>query len=164
MARRPSGGIFGDAWVFPGGIAEEVDGHNLDQALPTAAARELFEEVGVEVQVSELVFLSRWITPIEMPKRYDTWFFVTSLTEIPRLAISSAEVAEAQFVSPSVALAAHQAQQWRILLPTLAHLRWLARHPSPEATIASARAHAAREPISPRLQPDGSILGADLPW
>ena len=164
MARRPPGGIFGDAWVFPGGLAEPDDGVNLETALPRAAARELAEEVGLTVETDDLVFVSRWITPEFMPKRYDTWFFLTSIGAEPELTLNPHELVEAAFVSPSVALGAYQAQQWKVLLPTLAHLRWLARHPSPEVALAAAASHSPDEPVEPRLAEDGSILGADLPW
>ncbi len=164
MARRPPGGIFGDAWVFPGGLAEPEDGADLETALPKAAARELAEEVGLEIDPAELVFVSRWITPEFMPKRYDTWFFLTSVRAEPKLTLNNDELVEAAFVSPSVALGAYQAQQWKVLLPTLAHLRWLSRHPSPEVAIAAAASHSPVEPVTPELAEDGSILGADLPW
>ena len=166
MVRRPPGGIFGDAWVFPGGLTEEVDGASEAGVITKkrAAVRELEEEVGIKVLARDLRYLSRWVTPRVLPRRYDTWFFLTAIdAEIP-VAPVSGEVTDALFVTPSTALAAHQAQQWKLLLPTLAHLRWLARHASIEEAITAAMAHATKEPLEPRLTADGSFVSPQLPW
>jgi 8-oxo-dGTP pyrophosphatase MutT (NUDIX family) len=166
MVRRPPGGIFWDAWVFPGGLTEEVDGSSEAGEITKkrAAVRELEEEVGIKVLARDLRYLSRWVTPRVLPRRYDTWFFLTAIdAEIPVAPISG-EVTDALFVTPSTALAAHQAQQWKLLLPTLAHLRWLARHSSIEEAITAATAHATKEPLAPRLTADGSFVSPQLPW
>jgi 8-oxo-dGTP pyrophosphatase MutT (NUDIX family) len=166
MVRRPPGGIFGDAWVFPGGLTEEADGSSEDGEITKkrAAVRELEEEVGLKVRAGDLVYLSRWVTPRFLPRRYDTWFFLTVIGAGIPVAPVSGEVTEALFIAPSTAMAAHQAQQWKLLLPTLAHLRWLARHSSSEEAIAAATAHATKEPMEPRLTDDGSFVSPQLPW
>jgi 8-oxo-dGTP pyrophosphatase MutT (NUDIX family) len=129
-----------------------------------AAVRELEEEVGLVVGASDLVYLSRWVTPRVLPRRYDTWFFLTAIgAELP-LAPVTGEVTEAIFVTPATALAAHQAQQWKLLLPTLAHLHWLSRHSSVEEAIAAAKVQATKAPMEPRLTDDGSFVTPHLPW
>ena len=166
MVRRPPGGIFGEAWVFPGGLTEEADGPSQAGEVigRRAAVRELEEEVGLVVEAGDLVYLSRWVTPRVLPRRYDTWFFLTAIgAEIP-LAPVTEEITDALFVTPATALAAHQAQQWKLLLPTLAHLRWLARHSSVEEAIAAAKAQATKAPMEPRLTDDGSFVSPHLPW
>jgi 8-oxo-dGTP pyrophosphatase MutT (NUDIX family) len=166
MVRRPPGGLFGDAWVFPGGLTEAADGPPEDSDLvkKRAAVRELEEEVGLRMPTADLVYLSRWVTPRVLPRRYDTWFFLASLPAEVAVAPASDEVTDAVFVYPATALAAHQAQQWKLLLPTLAHLRWLARHRSPGDALAAARAHATAEPLEPQLTDDGSFVTPELPW
>jgi len=47
IARRPSNGLLGGMWEFPGGKVEK--GEELDQCL----AREIFEELGVQIQVDD---------------------------------------------------------------------------------------------------------------
>lgn len=162
MVKRPPGGLFGEAWVFPGGLVDETDGQGED-AYPVAAVRELHEEVALEVDPSDLVFLSRWITPDGLPRRYDTWFFLAAIPELIDVAPVTAEITEAEFVWPSTALAAHQAQHWKLVLPTLTHLQWLARQSSASAALASAPPRST-EPIEPKLAPDGSVVAFDLPW
>ncbi|MGQ0848024.1 MAG: NUDIX hydrolase [Actinomycetota bacterium] len=165
MVRRPPGGLFGGAWVFPGGIVEPADrvgSADGSEAMRCAAVRELREEVGVEMDGVGLQFVSRWITPPVYPRRYDTWFFVGSLGHSVALKPALSEIEEALWVSPAAALSAHQAQQWMVVLPTLAHLRWLARFKSIEEVLASC-ANARTAPIEPQVAADGSLVAVDLP-
>ncbi|MGH8957563.1 MAG: NUDIX hydrolase [Acidimicrobiia bacterium] len=166
MVRRPPGGLFGDAWVFPGGLTEEGDGplEDGDLTKKRAAVRELEEEVGLKVGPGDLVYLSRWVTPRLFPRRYDTWFFLAAIPAQVAVAPVNDEVTDALFVAPATAIAAHQAQQWKLVLPTLAHLRWLARYPSPEEAVAAAAKHSKGEPLEPQLTDDGSFVTPDLPW
>ncbi|MBA3361951.1 MAG: NUDIX hydrolase [Acidimicrobiia bacterium] len=161
MVKRPPGGFFGEAWVFPGGLVDKSDGQG-ETSYRWAAVRELAEEVAVVLDPKELVYLSRWITPEVVPRRYDTWFFLASIDEAVEVAPVTNEITEACFVSPATALAAHEAQQWKLILPTLAHLRWLARYPSAAAALKAAPE--SRTPVEPLLAPDGSIVALDLPW
>jgi 8-oxo-dGTP pyrophosphatase MutT (NUDIX family) len=161
MVKRPPGGLFGEAWVFPGGLVDEADGTG-ENAYRRAAVRELSEEVALEIEPQRLVYLSRWITPEVAPRRYDTWFFLTQIKEVVAVAPVTSEIADAQFVTPAAALAAHEAQHWKIVLPTLTHLRWLARHTTAEEAMSAAPT--SRDPIVPRLAPDGSVIALDLPW
>jgi 8-oxo-dGTP pyrophosphatase MutT (NUDIX family) len=161
MVKRPPGGLFGEAWVFPGGLVDPEDGSG-ENGYKNAAVRELSEEVALAVDPRQLVFLSRWITPVGAPRRYDTWFFLTRIERAAAVAPVSAEIVEAQFVTPAVALSAYQAQHWKLVLPTLSHLRWLAHQVS--AASAMDAAPASREPVQPRLAPDGSVVALDLPW
>ena len=168
MIRRPPGGMFGGAWVFPGGVVDQGDGLVTENdsdglSLRGAAVRELAEETGVVISSDELRFVSRWITPEGLPRRYDTRFFLGVVGKAPQLAVHSLEVADAAFVAPATALAAHQAHQWRIVLPTLAHLRWLARYESGSLAV-HATEEARTTPISPQIRADGSWVEVDLPW
>ncbi len=163
--------MFGGAWVFPGGVLDpgdgDIDGDTGDGAggghpLRATAVRELAEETGVRLPPSDLHFISRWVTPELMPRRYDTSFFLAVVAHRLPLAPEREEVVEAGFVTPGAALTAHQAQRWKVVLPTLAHLRWLSRFESGEEAIRAA-AKARPYAISPRLLEDGSVVEVDLP-
>ncbi|HKX76006.1 MAG TPA: NUDIX hydrolase [Acidimicrobiia bacterium] len=168
MVRRTPGGMFGGAWVFPGGVVDQGDGLVAESdsdgdSLRAAAVRELVEETGVVIAGHDLRFVSRWITPEGLPRRYDTRFFLGVVGKAPDLEAHALEVADAAFIAPVTALAAHQAHQWRMVLPTIAHLRWLARYESGSAAL-RATEEARTAPISPQLRPDGSVVEVDLPW
>ena len=173
MVRRPPRGLFGGVWVFPGGTVDsgdEVVGDvSFDQAFRRAAVRELAEEVGILVDVDSLAFVSRWITPVIYPRRYDTHFYLAPLGSALPLKLAVEEIEEATYITPATALGAHQAQQWPMVLPTLAHLRWLARFATIEEAFHSTihrqgHSGARPDPVSPKLAPDGSLLPIEIPW
>lgn len=167
MVRRPLRGMFGGAWVFPGGVVDPGDhrvGDGLsDLAFRRAAVRELTEEVGITVDVHSLAFVSRWVTPAIYPRRFDTRFFLAPLAGAVPLTLSVDELEEASYVTPAAALGAHQAQRWPMVLPTLAHLRWLARFTTIEQAMEATR-RARVDTVSPTVASDGSIVPVDLPW
>src|SRR5918999_4486497 len=76
VKRNPNMTFMGGAWVFPGGAVQGVEGSD-DAAHRVAALRELEEEAAVTVaDPADLVPFSRWITPAQVKKRFDTWFYL----------------------------------------------------------------------------------------
>lgn len=129
-----------------------------------AAVRELFEESGIwlgaeladadakrktllagettfatllrdaPIDFTKLIWTSRWITPIGVPKRFDTYFF---LAVIGRDSIASAENVEAvevTWISPSEAI-----EKLQIVFPTLKNLEAIAGFRTAEELLASRR-------------------------
>jgi 8-oxo-dGTP pyrophosphatase MutT (NUDIX family) len=129
-----------------------------------AAARELFEESGIwlgpplddaeakrrallagettfaelvreaPLHLDDLVWTSRWITPVGVPKRFDTYFF---LARAGRDAVASAEnveAVEALWIAPSEAI-----EKLQIVFPTLKNLEAIAGFHSAEELLASRR-------------------------
>ena len=167
MVRRPPGGLFGGAWVFPGGTVDPGDHAegigDADGAFRRAAVRELAEEVGIEVEAGSLAFVSRWVTPANFPRRYDTRFYLAPLSASPPWRLTTDELEAAAYISPLAALTAHEAQEWPMVLPTLAHLRWLANFATVPEALEAARA-AKPDPVTPTVMADGTLLSVDLPW
>jgi 8-oxo-dGTP pyrophosphatase MutT (NUDIX family) len=182
MVRRPLRGAFAGAWVFPGGTVDEADHHPpeneagdreegdeekaRDESLGTpyrrAAVRELAEEVGIVVPTDSLAFISRWITPEIYPRRFDTHFFLAPMDEPRALVLAVDELEEAAYVTPAAALEAHHADRWDLVLPTLAHLRWLSEFATVEEVLEATRRD--RTPRAAANVVDGSIVATDLPW
>lgn len=129
-----------------------------------AAARELFEESGIwlgsalpdaeskryallagqttfaalvrdtPLDLSGLVWTSRWITPVGVPRRFDTYFF---LAVIGRDAVASAENVEAvevAWIAPAEAI-----DKLQIIFPTLKNLEAISGFTSAEELLASRR-------------------------
>jgi 8-oxo-dGTP pyrophosphatase MutT (NUDIX family) len=129
-----------------------------------AAARELFEESGIwlaapladadekrrallageitfaslidesPLDLEKLVWTSRWITPVGVPKRFDTYFF---LAAVDRNAIASAENVEAVevvWIAPAEAI-----EKLQIVFPTQKNLEALAGFASAEELLTSRR-------------------------
>jgi 8-oxo-dGTP pyrophosphatase MutT (NUDIX family) len=144
----------GGAWVFPGGrvdAADYCDGDDVAAAARMAAVREAREEAGLELRRHELVTISRWVTPVQLPKRFDTWFFAAIGTDAP-VAVDGGEIHDHRWMSPAEALAAQRAGEIELPPPTFVTITAIARHP----TAAAALAALGREPIElfePRLLP-----------
>ncbi|MDO8209474.1 NUDIX hydrolase [Conexibacter sp. CPCC 206217] len=116
-------------WVFPGGAVDAADGpidhpDDLQYALRSAALREVAEEAGIRID-GELTPFSRWITPAHLMTRFDTWFFVTPAPYGAEARVDGSECIDAKWMSPTEALAAHQAGQLPLVFPTIKHLEQL---------------------------------------
>lgn len=119
----------GGAWVFPGGRVDPRDeaqasGNDPVEAARYAAAREAWEEAGVRVQPEQLVTFARWITPVNVPKRFDTWFF---LAPAPRDVVHTdgGEISAHRWFTPPAALAAHHRGEIELPAPTFVTLTQL---------------------------------------
>lgn len=156
LRRHEKSSFMPNAWVFPGGVAEEADAAIGDgsvlAAMRVAGARETFEESGVwlgapladaeekrrgllagevafrdlvaeaPIDFERLVWTSRWITPVGVPKRFDTYFF---LAVVPRDTVATAQQTEAvdiTWIAPADALAKHAERSMQIMFPTLRNL------------------------------------------
>lgn len=109
VRRSHRASFMANAYVFPGGRVDAADAV-ADPADPSAAAdpvysarraaaRELFEEVGLRVSdLGQLVRFAHWITPSAEPKRFDTEFF---LWPLPSPAGSSAGTGPGPDASPA---------------------------------------------------------------
>lgn len=125
LIRRPDRGSFAGAWVFPGGIIEDVDRRpdaTEDEDAARAAVRETIEEVGLHA--TGLVTLSQWTPPTEAPKRVRTWFFLASEVR-GEITPSPDEVVDWRWMRPIDALAEHSDHEIELFPPTWVTLHWL---------------------------------------
>ena len=156
----PDAWVFPGGVVEPGD-RELGDGTEL-ATMRIAAARELFEESGIwlgapladaeakrrallageitfasliaesPIDFVKLVWTSRWITPVGVPKRFDTYFF---LAAVDRNAVASAENVEAVeviWIPPTEAI-----EKLQIVFPTQKNLEALAGFTSAEELLRS---------------------------
>lgn len=151
--------MFGSLVVFPGGTVDESDRGSRETAL-----RELAEETGVAGGSPEdLVLVSRWVTPRVAPQRFDTDFFIMVLDEPQDVVIDERELVGHAWSTPAEALSMAESGDWRMILPTLAHLRWLSRRSTVEDAVQAARGADRRTLIEPRQMDDGSLVPVYLP-
>ena len=114
----------------------------------------------------ELVWVSRWITPVgESSRRFDTRFFITVAPPGQTSRHDDNETIASAWVAPEEAL--RQAAQRELLMmpPTIKSLEYLTVHPNSAAVMHAARQLGRPEPIQPRLRrgADGRITGVSLP-
>ena len=128
MVRRPEKSSFApDVWAFPGGGVEEDDEVRGDGVLLNtmrfAAARELFEETGIQlVDLEKLVWTGRWVTPAGLPKRFDTYFFLACTDRKAVAKPQDGEIADVTWISPAEAIERHLRNDYPLVFPTLKNL------------------------------------------
>jgi 8-oxo-dGTP pyrophosphatase MutT (NUDIX family) len=148
--RTPAARFMGGAWVFPGGSVSAEDGEGKTGLRP-AAVRELAEEVGVELPAdAELVVFSNWITPEESRIRFDTWFFLAVAPEGAEPEVDGAEIVDARWFEPALALAAAERDEIKLVFPTIKHLEQISEFASMDALMDYARNRTVR-PVQPRV-------------
>jgi recombination protein RecT len=179
MRRRADASFVPDAWVFPGGAVDEEDrtlgdGSELS-TMRIAAARELFEETGVwlgaplndtqrekpfaellaesPIDFERLVWTSHWITPFGVPKRFDTWFFLTQVSRDVVATAAEAEAVELAWLTPADAIA--QKKELRLVFPTIKNLEAIVDFKT-SADLIESRRGADIQPIQPLIA-DGRI-------
>ncbi len=160
--RTPKARFMGGAWVFPGGAVGDQDGDG-DAGLRAAAARELREEVGIELaDPAELVAFSRWITPAAVRIRYDTLFFLATLPQgaVPR--VDGEEMVNAGWYTPAAALQAAHDGEILLVFPTIKNLEQLATFNSADELVSYARSRTIA-PVEPRVVGQGETARLVLP-
>jgi 8-oxo-dGTP pyrophosphatase MutT (NUDIX family) len=143
-------------------IAREHGDGSLLGRMRVAAARELFEESGVwlgapienapskrrrllagnlsfralldesPVDFSQLVWTSHWITPLGVPKRFDTYFFLATVSRDVVATVDNGEAVGAIWITPDDALAT-----LKMVFPTIKNLEAIRGFDSAAALIAS---------------------------
>ncbi|GAA1946616.1 NUDIX hydrolase [Microbacterium deminutum] len=145
MIERPDRGSFAGAWVFPGGKLEPADrGPIGDATAPEeadarrAAARETWEETGLEVAASDLVTLSCWDPPPGLALRIRTWFFLVA-APAAELRLEPGEAVAAEWLRPADALQRQARGELTLYPPTWVTLHGLSAAHDAAAALAAAR-------------------------
>lgn len=116
----------GGAWVFPGGRVDATDRtHEAASELEIAreaAAREAREEAGLSLSPAQMHFFSHWTTPVELPKRFATWFFAAPLEQDAPVAIDNSEIVAHRWATPKDALALQRRGEMVLPAPTFVTL------------------------------------------
>lgn len=94
---------------------------------------------------------SRWITPKEMQRRFDTRFFLASMPPGQVCKPDNREVTHGIWISPAKGLAANQTGDVPLSPPTLVVLNELLAFTSLEVLLASARNRSWDQAVLPRL-------------
>lgn len=157
VQRTPKARFMAGAWVFPGGAVDRGEDAR------TAALRELQEEAAVTVTDRDaLVAYSRWITPPQVKRRFDTHFFVTPLPSGAEAAIDGSECVGFGWFSPGDALAAHRRGELLLVFPTIKHLEQLGLFATADALLEHARGRDV-QPVEPRVILAGETARIVLP-
>src|SRR4051812_10671166 len=126
VERNPAQKFMGGAWVFPGGAVDAGEEAEGDLAHRLAGVREVEEEAGVALPGPDALHpFSRWITPREVSKRFDTHFFLARVPEGAEPVVDGAECVDWAWWQPAAALEAYQAGKLTLVFPTIKTLEAL---------------------------------------
>lgn len=108
-------------------------------------------EAGGVFDARRLHWVSRWITPEGLPRRFDTRFFVAEVAEEMGVVADGVEVFDDTWVRPAEALDNGARGSWEIPFPTLRHLEMLARHDTVESVVEYADSITSVPGVLPRV-------------
>tara|TARA_R110002110_G_scaffold66978_1_gene182948 strand:+ start:36138 stop:36854 length:717 start_codon:yes stop_codon:yes gene_type:complete len=163
LLRRNQALMFaGGFWVFPGGALDEADLAAADGdvrlAAKLAAAREAFEESGLQPREKDMVALSHWTTPEVEPKRFSTWFFAAPLERDAEVVIDGGEIHDSRWIKVKEAIALHEAGELGLLPPTYVSLLNLARYDNMAQMLEEERSTPAPELMPVIGDCDGALV------
>lgn len=96
-------------------------------------------EAGHLFDLAGLVPFAHWITPVFMPRRFDTHFFICGMETEQQPISDGIEVTDAEWINPREALRLGMAKQRVLALPTRLNLQLLAESSSVKEAISAAR-------------------------
>ncbi|WP_309132776.1 NUDIX hydrolase [Brevibacterium sp.] len=124
-------------------IAEVADGW---RALLAAAVREIEEETGTVLDPSDLKPWANWVTPLGLPKRFDTYFYLAVVGEIQAPRHQTTEAHTSEWLRVDELLAEEAAGRLKLMRPTLVLLGELSTLGGTDELIALERRF---DPVSP---------------
>ncbi len=172
------GGSVDDGDRGPAAVsAVRWDGDPKELPWRAAALRELFEEAGLALTHPEglefpgttgdlygavlagggqldgrrLHWVSRWITPEGLPRRFDTRFFVAEISGEMEPIADGVEVFDDTWVAPRRALERGDQGSWEVPFPTRWHLEMLAEHDSIGSVMDRVRSITVVPSVLPRI-------------
>jgi hypothetical protein len=96
--------------------------------------------LNAQLDLDALTVFARWITPVVVPKRFDTWFYLVKAPEDQLAACDGRETVDAEWIRPSEALRLGEAGERTVIFPTRMNLRLLAEASHAQDAVERARA------------------------
>ncbi|MFZ5755674.1 MAG: NUDIX hydrolase [Pseudomonadota bacterium] len=118
---------------------------------------DLAERENLQLATDRIGYFSHWITPVGIPRRYDTRFFVARMPDGQPVTVDGREAVRADWLTARDALAAHAAGELKLIFPTIRNLEALTEF----ATVDALLAHAAQVRPVPAVLPRLVNRGAD---
>ncbi len=109
----------------------------------------LCQQHSLSFQWSALQFLSRWVTPIGPPRRFDTRFFITCAPSGQQPVHDDWEAVATRWLTPAQALQEHQNGEMDLIFPTLMTLKGLSGYHNCKHLLANVIPSASTKPIAP---------------
>jgi 8-oxo-dGTP pyrophosphatase MutT (NUDIX family) len=114
--------------VPPAGVLGDLDFH------------EFVEQSDVRLRLDAVVPFGHWVTPVIVPRRFDTRFYLARMPAGQAAVADGSETVGVEWVSPEAAVRAARSGEWPIIFPTLMNLDRLAESSDTDAALAAAGA------------------------
>ena len=131
LAERLDGSTFGEACDLS--VREAVDRGE-------TAFLDVVKGLGVRLRLDALTVFARWITPVMMPKRFDTWFYAVRAPADQVAACDGRETVDAEWIGPAEILRMEAAGERTVIFPTRMNVQLLAEASSAADCVARAEA------------------------
>ncbi len=125
----------------------------------------LAPKAGGRLATSALQPWSRWVTPVGLPKRFDTLFFVVRAPAGQQPEVDAGETTTLVWVHPATAIDQYREGAFPMEFATVSTVRSLQPYANVDTLLAYAAAQRSLPPLHPRLKTDaeGRIAGVLLP-
>jgi 8-oxo-dGTP pyrophosphatase MutT (NUDIX family) len=97
----------------------------------------LLEATGIDPGL--LTLTARWIAPVGIPKRFDTWFFLAEVDRTVGSTPQPTEATELLWIQPAEALSRHARGEFPLVFPTIKNLEAISRFGNAQQLIVSRR-------------------------
>jgi 8-oxo-dGTP pyrophosphatase MutT (NUDIX family) len=101
---------------------------------------EICREEGLRLATDQLYYFSHWVTPVAVPRRFDTRFFVCAAPPHQESAIDHREAVDQCWIRAAEALRRGKQGNFQILFPTIKHLKALAEFEDTRSLLKAAAA------------------------
>ena len=151
FAREEGGGFVGGARL------EKLSHHRHALEKNEIALVDMLRAEKLRLACDQLVHFAHWVTPKNMPKRFDTHFFVAAVPQGHVGSHDGRESVDSVWIRPEDAIA--DRKRWNVIFPTKLNLMKLARATNTADALAAARATAPLT-VEPWVEegPNGSVL------
>ncbi len=121
------------------------------------ALADVLQKENLRLALDQLVHFAHWITPANMPKRFDTHFFLAVSPTGHAGSHDGRESVDSIWITPNGAIS--DRKKWNVIFPTKLNLMKLANSATVDAAISAARSDKVL-PVTPWVEngPDGQVL------
>jgi len=118
----------------------------------------IVREEGLRLAADRLTYFGHWITPVTVPRRYDTRFFLAVAPESQEVSHDNHETIAHIWVRPQEALEMCARETLSMRFPTIRTLERFAACKTAEELMAELRTSPVVRAMLPRMSPDGKTL------
>lgn len=149
-----------------GAGSHQQDGWGLQQRNRLLAGEvgfaDLLQEHDLRLDLGEVVYFARWITPEALPVRFDARFYAAAATSGQVAVAAPGEIARLEWLTPAEALRRSESGQAYTLPPTQAALRSIGEHATVAEVLSGLRRQRDLAAILPRVVGGGPGVDGDL--